>query len=803
MPDLSTALRRVPWATPQGISSAPSPGSGRLSWRPAWSVPAAMRTIRAVVVIPSLFAICYEGFGNLQLALFAAFGGFASLIMASFGGSARDKVIAHLGLAVTGSIALIIGTAVSGTAWLAALVTIPVAFGIFFAGVAGPNAASGVTAALLAYVLPVASPGAASMIPDRLAGWWLASVVSTAAVLLFSPPSPGDRLRAAAAGSARTLSAHLAASVQGRATAADLATCQAAKYELLSAFATTPYRPTGLATADQGLASVVQLLEWCTGLIADAVQGHPNLDQAAQCDRDLLGLAAGVLREAGDTLAGDMPAEDTRAAPGGPGLVFRGPGVSAGAAGLADVAALDRQRAACAAEHRTSERDGDYDSVEAVARYAFHGQVISVAAEAILADTLIATGRADPETVASRRRGWYGAQPEGTMAERRVAALHGAIGVMVRHASFRSVWFLNSLRGSLALAAAVLVADLTGVQHGFWVVLGTLSVLRTNAVSTESTALRAIGGTLIGFVAGAVLLLAIGTSTPALWVALPIALAVAAYAPGTMPFAYGQAAFTVVVVVLFNLLVPAGWKVGLLRIEDVLLGCLVSLVVGLLFWPRGASSVVGDDLADAFRRGAAYLTQAVDWALGTRPDAPDAGITAATAATRLDEALRGFLAEQGAKKVSKEELWMLVMATTRLRLTAYSLAGMQAPEAAGQHAHRGTAYARTVLTQAAADLAAFYERVAVLVGRPAPHQVLLPVSVPPFTGLNGSGPTGGGWGSAGHDPDADDLVRVITAPHHPHLLWVHEHLQHLSSRAGTITEPASHVAEQRRLPWWR
>src|SRR5580692_11422997 len=392
MPDLSIS-RRLPQAhLPRATSGG---GSARPAWWPTWSVPAALRTLRAVLVIPSLFALTFEGFGNLQMALFAAFGGFASLIMASFGGSRRDKLVAHLGLAVTGSIALIIGTAVSGTAWLAALVTIPVAFGIFFAGVAGPNAASGVTAALLAYVLPVASPGAASMIPDRLAGWWLASVVSTAAVLLFSPPSPGDRLRAAAAGSARTLSAHLAASVQGRATAADLATCQAAKYELLSAFATTPYRPTGLATADQGLASVVQLLEWCTGLIADAVQGHPNLDQAAQCDRDLLGLAAGVLREAGDTLAGDTPAEDTRAAPGVPGLVFRGPGVSAGAAGLADVAALDRQRAACAAEHRTSERDGDYDSVEAVARYAFHGQVISVAAEAILADTLIATGRAD------------------------------------------------------------------------------------------------------------------------------------------------------------------------------------------------------------------------------------------------------------------------------------------------------------------------------------------------------------------------------------------------------------------------
>jgi hypothetical protein len=111
--------------------------------------------------------------------------------MASFGGTRRDKLIAHLGLAVVGSVVLTIGTAVSGTAWLAAIVTIPVAFGIFFAGAAGPRAASGVTAALLAYVLPVATPSAVDTVPSRLAGWWLAAVVSMAAVLLLSPKTPG------------------------------------------------------------------------------------------------------------------------------------------------------------------------------------------------------------------------------------------------------------------------------------------------------------------------------------------------------------------------------------------------------------------------------------------------------------------------------------------------------------------------------------------------------------------------------------------------------------------------------------
>src|SRR6202034_3754882 len=182
-------------------------------------------------------------------------------------------------------------------------------------------------------------------------------------------------------------------------------------------------------------------------------------------------------------------------------------------AALLDASEMDRERDACAAYHQSPGPNQDYDAVEVIGRYTFHAQAISIAVRSVVADTLIATRHADPETIAARRRGWYGAQPEGTMAERRVAGLSGAIGVLTRHASVRSVWFLNSLRGALALAAAVLVADVSGVQHGFWVVLGTLSVLRTNAASTESTALRALGGTVIGFVVGALLILGIGNTT--------------------------------------------------------------------------------------------------------------------------------------------------------------------------------------------------------------------------------------------------------------------------------------------------
>ena len=68
--------------------------------------------------------------------------------------------------------------------------------------------------------------------------------------------------------------------------------------------------------------------------------------------------------------------------------------------------------------------------------------------------------------------------------------------------------------------------------------------------------------------------------------------------------------------ILFNILQPAGWRVGLVRIEDVALGCAVSLVVGLLFWPRGAAAALGKALAEAYTDSARYLAGAVEFGMG-------------------------------------------------------------------------------------------------------------------------------------------------------------------------------------------
>ena len=82
-------------------------------WHPAWSRAAALRAVRTTIVMPGLFALTFRGFGNLQMALFAGFGSFATLVLVSFEGTPRDKLLAHLNLAVAGSVLLVIGTAVT------------------------------------------------------------------------------------------------------------------------------------------------------------------------------------------------------------------------------------------------------------------------------------------------------------------------------------------------------------------------------------------------------------------------------------------------------------------------------------------------------------------------------------------------------------------------------------------------------------------------------------------------------------------------------------------------------------------
>ena len=601
--------------------------------------------------MPAMFALGTQVIGNPTTATFAAFGSFAMLLLADFGGTMRERLAAQVSLIGTGCVLICLGTLASRNAWVAAAAMVVVGFLVLFAGVVSSVLAAASTSVLLSFILPVSLPGDASSIPDRLAGWLLAGAASLVAISLLWPAPVREPLRNAAAEACRRLADQLSLQVSPDGSAEEEpTTADEAVATLRSMFFATPYRPTGLTTADRAIVRLVDEIVWL-GVIVDST--------ALPHDQAEVGEAVRAVQTAAATLL------DHTAKALGPG---RGPEDSL-QEHLDDLvrAREEMERVATDDLPTVHSDDGTRELVSSL-EPSFRAHELTFAVTAIAENVEVA--------LAAEHRSWWqkllGRQPPGV-----AGALASAQQRAAAHVEPHSVWLHNSVRGAIGLGAAVLIADLSGAQHSFWIVLGTLSVLRSNALNTGQNVVRGLVGTALGFVIGGVLIAAIGSNTTLLWILLPVAIVVAGVAPARS-FAAGQAGFTVTLLILFNIISPAGWKVGLVRIEDVAIGFAVSLLVGALFWPRGAVAVLAQALSEAYAECANYLRTAAEWdpqrsaeASVSVSEAVDAeAVRAAASARRLDDAFRGFLAERGTKHLPLAQVATLVTGVVALRITA-------------------------------------------------------------------------------------------------------------------------------------
>jgi uncharacterized membrane protein YccC len=116
----------------------------------------------------------------------------------------------------------------------------------------------------------------------------------------------------------------------------------------------------------------------------------------------------------------------------------------------------------------------------------------------------------------------------------------------------------DGLRLALTLAAARAVAGAFDLEHGFWVVFATLTVVRASARGTGANAARALLGTAIGAVLATALLLAFEAEADIYTVLVPLFAFLAFYGSAVSVVA-GQIGFTLLIVTIFNLIAPPQW----------------------------------------------------------------------------------------------------------------------------------------------------------------------------------------------------------------------------------------------------
>jgi uncharacterized membrane protein YccC len=580
------------------------------------------RATRAAIVIPLAFAFADLLLRAPQSLVFVMFGCFSLLVISDFGGLRRQRALASLSSTIVGGALVALGTLVSTSTWLPAVVMFVVGFAISFSRIFGGYVAAANLGMLLAFVIAATIPAPPDVISARVGGWAMAGLVSTAAAIALWP-----RFERVMTNKLASKALHAVADlVEGMRPGADDAgflrleeAARTAVQEARRAYAVMGKRPIAPARRDRAF---IQLLIECERIV-DIIERPFNENRAAVRaalpeGEQLVASVVAALRAGAEVLKGGAKPqlhaiEEAR---------------------LKHRAALDRWAADQLRAGRPAEEVLDGLDVDDTLR------VVSYITFTLGRHAVIAAGA-------------------------KLDAGDAAIDVLqaIRtHLEPPSTVLQGSLRVAIGLAIAVFIAGAFGLSHAFWVVLGTIQVLRSNALGTGRTIVLAVAGNAIGVLIGGVFAVIAGNDLAVMWIAFPISVFLAAYAATTIGFMLSQAAFTINLIIVFNLISPAGWQVGLVRIEDLLVGALISLLVGLLLWPHGARRELARAVGSVYRSLVAYLGLGFDRVLGFVPAAEFEPALAADpirkdvvrARDRADAAFDTFITEKGDRSFDQE-----------------------------------------------------------------------------------------------------------------------------------------------------
>lgn len=516
------------------------------------------RAVRVAIAASVGFYLCRYAIGNPQLAVYALFSTFALGALSQLPGPRRRTATTLLwslpvaaGLVTLGSLA-----AVNLAVATAAIVVF--GFLISFAGVGGPRAVGLAGGMQLMFILPDFPPYAPGMLPSRLGGIAIGIGLLVLAQLWLWPDPPPVDIKDRLAVACQTLGTLLIGGPGARGRQQLAAADQAAegiRPQNLPPLA----RPASAGRRDRALNHASTLLRYVHARVGQLMDDRPpEAARLLNCAGQTAIAAAGALR------GGPLPATTELAT-----LV-------------AEVRGDERREPTGPDVHLTNLALVIGDAV----------WTATTAVRVALGGGVEGDGARFPYAYAGPiRRYWW---------------------QFSLHLTPRSVYFQQAVRVAVAFGAGRLLAGVLDLQHGFWVLLATLTLLRSRATDTRFTLRPAAVGTVTGAAAAAVLLLAVGNNKEVYAALLPPVLVVALAASSVAGLGWGQALFTLAITLVFSQVAPASVTLAETRVGNVLLGAAVGMAAGLLAWPRGAGGELRRTAAGMLTAAAEVVRQTAD-----------------------------------------------------------------------------------------------------------------------------------------------------------------------------------------------
>jgi uncharacterized membrane protein YccC len=229
--------------------------------------------------------------------------------------------------------------------------------------------------------------------------------------------------------------------------------------------------------------------------------------------------------------------------------------------------------------------------------------------------------------------------------------------------------------------------------------------------------------------------------------------------------------------------------VGLVRIEDLLVGALISLVVGILLWPRGARRELGRALANVYRSLVVYTEHAFDRVLGfdTAGTPDQARPIVIRSRDRADAAFDAFVTERKGGAFDQETAAFLLSSANQMSLAGDLLNVIYG--VMGYHADSRAEGAREVRDQVGILLAGF-TRLA--------DRLSLSVPAGPAARVSPAVLRQAELTCLRRWQTADDVGKAAMA-----VVMAGEWVQNLARLEADLEGAAETAVEAARKPWWR
>ncbi|HEY4132587.1 MAG TPA: FUSC family protein [Gemmatimonadaceae bacterium] len=240
-----------------------------------------------------------------------------------------------------------------------------------------------------------------------------------------------------------------------------------------------------------------------------------------------------------------------------------------------------------------------------------------------------------------------------------------------------SVVLHHGLRVAIVATAAVFVAGLMHLNHGYWVTLTAVVILQPFGAATRQKAMQRVAGTILGgMVAAALSALFHNAFGVLILVAIFTTLCIA-----LLPLNYGAyAVFGTPAFVLLAESSAGDWHLAGLRIINTLIGGALALVGAAVLWPGDEWNRLPEFVSRALRANDEYLRKTLDLLAGGDTDIGplrDARRAIAQAAANADDSFQRLLSEHRGPPERLEPIMAVVVYVRRLSAStaALSLSG--------------------------------------------------------------------------------------------------------------------------------